>query len=289
MGSGVWTACSFNDYTVKTKGSYRAFSAMDHRQIYKASELDPILDPKNVIRECCDTDEHPKTIPVILTLDVTGSMGPAAAEVAKKLNVIMQDLYSKVNDVEFLISAVGDMSYDSTPFQAGQFESDIRIAEQTDKIYFEGGGGGNNWESYTAAWYFGLYHTKLDCWDRGEKGIIITLGDEPLNPFLPLDKVSKVFGDDVFNKQSSDINTKDLFEAASKKFNIYHISVDDKYTCYYLYKDNVDKSWSKQLGGNYKVASLDNLANVIAEIITSSPHNSKKNNMVNFDSDGISW
>lgn len=51
-----------------------------------------ILDPKNVIRECCDTEEHPNTIPVILALDVTGSMGQAAVEVAKKLNVIMTKL-----------------------------------------------------------------------------------------------------------------------------------------------------------------------------------------------------
>ena len=63
---------------------------------------------------------------------------------------------------------IGDLAYDYAPIQASQFESDIRIAEQLDKIYFEGGGGGNNFESYTAAWYFGVHNCKLDCWNRGE-------------------------------------------------------------------------------------------------------------------------
>lgn len=80
---------------------------------------------------------------------------------------------------------IGDLSYDRFPIQASQFESDIRIAEQLEKVYFEFGGGGNFYESYTAAWYFGARHTKLDCWNRGKKGIIITIGDERLNPYLP--------------------------------------------------------------------------------------------------------
>lgn len=85
-----------------------------------------------------------------------------------------------------MIMGIGDLAYDGCPIQVSQFESDIRIAEQLDKIYFEFGGGGNSFESYTAAWYFGSRHTKLDCLNRGKKGIIITMGDEQLNPYLPL-------------------------------------------------------------------------------------------------------
>lgn len=109
---------------------------------FKSCGLNAALDPKNVIRECRDSDEHPNTIPVILALDVTGSMGDAAVAVAKKLNVIMTRLFENIKDVEFMIMGIGDLAYDSTPIQASQFESDIRIAEQLDKLYFEYGGGG---------------------------------------------------------------------------------------------------------------------------------------------------
>ena len=128
MGSGAWTSSAFNAYTISTRGSVDALNSMNYQQIYKSERLDDKLNPYKVTRECCDSNEHPNTIPVILALDVTGSMGGAAAEVAKKLNVIMENLYKKITDVEFLPAAIGDFSYDGAPFQAGQFESDIRVA-----------------------------------------------------------------------------------------------------------------------------------------------------------------
>jgi hypothetical protein len=132
------------------------------------------------MRECCDSDEHPDTLPVILALDVTGSMGGALLKTAASLNVIMQKILDEYEDVEFMVMGIGDLSYDRAPIQISQFESDIRIAEHLDRLWFERGGGGNSFESYTAAWYMGLYHTSLDCWKKGRKGILITLGDEPL-------------------------------------------------------------------------------------------------------------
>lgn len=284
MGSGAWTSSAFNVYTTSTKGSIDALNSMNYQQIYKSKGLDDKLNPYRVTRECCDSEEHPNTIPVILALDVTGSMGSAAAEVAKKLNVIMENLYKKITDVEFLPAAIGDFSYDDAPFQAGQFESDIRVAEQMDKIYFEGGGGGNYWESYTAAWYFGLHHTKLDCWNRGKKGIIITLGDEPLNPYLPRDVVAIVFGD---NPQE-DVDTDELYKKVSEKYNVYHIAINDKETFYEYYKVSATHSWISMLGDNYKVSTIDGLANMISDIIIEA---TTKEDSVGFVEEGeeISW
>ena len=141
MGGGTWTRDKFVTYSTSIgrsvdskgaiSGNYRA------QEMFKQRRIAPELDPKNVIRECCDSEEHPNTKPVILALDVTGSMGGASVKVAKELNVIMTELYGKVKDVEFLIMGIGDLAYDSAPIQASQFESDIRIAEQLDKIYFE--------------------------------------------------------------------------------------------------------------------------------------------------------
>lgn len=284
MGSGAWTSSAFNVYTTSTKGSIDALNSMNYQQIYKSKGLDDKLNPYKVTRECCDSEEHPNTIPVILALDVTGSMGSAAAEVAKKLNVIMENLYKKITDVEFLSAAIGDFSYDRSPFQAGQFESDIRVAEQVDKIYFEGGGGGNYWESYTAAWYFGLHHTKLDCWNRGKKGIIITLGDEPLNPYLPRDVVATVFGDNL----QEDVDTDELYKKVSEKYNVYHIAINDKETSYEYYKVSATHSWISMLGDNYKVSTIDGLANMISDIIIEA---STKEDSVGFVEEGeeISW
>ena len=121
------------------------------QDMYHARMIDPGMDPYKVVRECCDNEEHPATVPVILALDVTGSMGGALLKTASSLGVIMQDILDNYRDVEFMIMGIGDLSYDRAPIQISQFESDIRIAEQLDRLWMEHGGGGNHYESYTPA------------------------------------------------------------------------------------------------------------------------------------------
>lgn len=266
MGGGTWTTSTFTSYSNKvgrtvdcTTGSISgSYTSQDmYKQHYLAAELNP----RNVFRECVDSTEHPHTIPIILALDVTGSMGEAAVEVAKDINVVMTRLYKEVKDIEFMIMGIGDLSYDGAPIQISQFESDIRIAEQLDKVYFEYGGGGNVFESYTAAWYMGSRHTKLDCWNRNKKGIIITLGDEQLNPYLPCNPLIICTGDEV----QDNIETKDLYEEASKKFDIYHIDVDHRGS----WRDpEINSSWKKYLDkDHYKSVKLNAVTDTIIEMI----------------------
>lgn len=267
MGGGSWTTSAFASYstsvgrsvdtsTGKLSGSYNS------QDMYKMTRLHEKLNPKNVLRECCDSAEHPCTIPVILALDVTGSMGRTAVEVAKDINVVMTRLFKDVKDIEFMIMGIGDLSCDDAPIQISQFESDIRIAEQMDQVYFEYGGGGNAYESYTAAWYMGARHTKLDCLGRGKKGIIITLGDEQINPYLPRRSLADATGDDP----QGDVETKDLYKEASEKFDIYHIDVDHR-----SWRDpDITPSWRKYLDkDHYKSVELDAVTDTIVEMILS--------------------
>lgn len=269
MGSGAFTTSSFVNYSISKKRAVDSSGVVvtDNLQdFYSQRSIHKDLNPYKVVRECCDSEEHPNTIPVIIGLDVTGSMGGACVKTAQNLNTIITSLYDEFEDVEFMIMGIGDLSYDHAPIQVSQFESDIRIAEHLDNVYMEHGGGGNGFESYTAAWYFGLYHTALDCWKRGKKGIIITMGDEPLNPYLPKEKLNKVLGDHV----EADVETKDLYQLAKEKFDIYHIAINDKDDCYRRYKDRVDKSFSKVLGEDFKIATLDELPKTIVDCIKDS-------------------
>jgi hypothetical protein len=268
MGGGSWTTSSFVNYCTTTRGISDCSLSVDgvittsisSQEMFKAKSVDSALKPYNVMRECMDTNEHPNTIPVILALDVTGSMGNAAVEVAKKLNVVMTSLYDKVTDVEFMVMGIGDLSYDRAPIQISQFESDIRIAEQMDKVFFEYGGGGNLFESYTVAWYMGSRHTKLDCWARGKKGIIITMGDERVNPYLPHDQLNALTGDNI----QADIESNVLFKEASEKYDIYHLDVSHGWR----WDEGIDKSWLSILDADhYKKVTLETISNTIVDII----------------------
>lgn len=271
MGSGRWTRDQFETYTARTGRTVRkdGVIAGDYsaQEMYVNRKLSPMLDPKGVIRECCDTEEHPETIPVILALDVTGSMGQSAVEIAKKLNVIMTDLYGKIKDVEFLIMGIGDVMYDRAPIQASQFESDIRIAEQLDQIYFEGGGGGNNFESYTAAWYFGARHTRLDCWKRGKKGVIITIGDEPINPYIPLQGRNVNFGAYMDDSIQGNIDSRDILNEVKDKYELYHLVVNHNRWSGSRVPENV-ASFEKYLGRDHvKEVTLETLTKKLVDII----------------------
>ena len=266
MGYGYWTRDSFIDYSAargrKTDASGNLESRVTEQQLFTQRGLHPRLNPLNIIRECCDSKDHPESVPVILALDVTGSMGKASVEVAKKMNEVMTRLYDTVKDVEFLVMGIGDLSYDRAPIQMSQFESDIRIAEQLDLVYMEHGGGGNTFESYTAAWYMGARHTRLDCWKRGKKGLIITMGDEPLNPYLPCQPLEKVTGD----RLGGDVETKALYREAAERYEIYHLHVTHRQPDRYL--EAVEKSFGSILPPEHlMMTDLDGIADTLIRVV----------------------
>lgn len=269
MGSGGWSQDTYASYASLTRGASvnkstgRLDGSYSTQEMFTTRHLDPLLNIKNKIRECCDSDEHPNTIPVILGLDVTGSMGRGAVEVAQSLNPIMTKLYSELSDVQIMIMGIGDLAYDDAPIQVSQFESDIRIAEQLDKVYFEAGGGGNGFESYTSAWWIGLNCCSLDCWKRNRKGIIITTGDEPMNPYLPAKRLASITGKGV----ESDVDTKKLYQQVIQKFDVHHIAIDDCSTCYDGYRDEIKNSWGKLLGEAFHVCKISELEDMIVSIV----------------------
>lgn len=294
MGSSSWSATDFASYstskgyrvTTSTTSGYTKLSLdgiTNASQMYTAYKVDAALNPHNVMRECRDSKEHPNTLPIILALDVTGSMSDCLMEVASSLNEIISKLLSEtIADVEVCIMAIGDLAYDEGAIQIGQFESDIRIAEQLDKIWFEQGGGGNSYESYTAAWYMGVKHTDLDCWKRDKRGIIITLGDEELNPYLPKGRLNTLTGDIL----QSDIETNDLYNEVCKKYDVYHIFVDhNSYTHRRCEQDS--QTFKRVIGDDHVlISSVNELSDNITEIIR---RNTNDINRVNYYTGGISW
>ena len=282
MGGGTYSACAFRDYSTSCGRTYTATGRIENHQ-YTAIKLHPDMNPKDKIRECCNSEEHPNTIPVILALDVTGSMGKACHEVASTLSQIMETLYNKFKDIEVMIAGIGDFECDRYPLQVSQFESDVRIAKQLDNLFIEHGGGGNKYESYTSIWWFGLYRTKLDCYDQqGRKGIIITMGDEPINPILPKSMLDYV-GDLKKKQRDYEFETDKLYELVKKKFDIFHISVNDPESSYDE-DEEVDKSFQDVIGQNYKVSTINKLKDTICECISQSVNDSASAQSIpNFD------
>ena len=221
MGHGSYTASDWN----KLRSSFSAEKKAE--QIFRAGSPQPARATlQNVFREARDNEDSPQSTPVIIGLDVTASMGYLAEELAlHSLNRAIMYLYEHkpISCPQVLCCAIGDSKTDRFPFQITQFESDIRIIRQLTELYLEGGGGGNDGESYHLAWYFAANRTKTDCFEkRHQKGHLITIGDDRCHPILTRNEILRVFGDSA----DFDLSDSELLAAAEEKYHVFHICID---------------------------------------------------------------
>ena len=242
MGGGRWSSDSWAGYTT-TKG-YKTKTATE---IY-SRKLESELDPKDVtVRESRDSTDNPKSNAIIIALDVTGSMESVLDSMARKgLNTLVTEIYNRkpVSDPHIMCMGIGDVEYDRAPLQVTQFEADIRIAEQLEKLYLEKGGGGNSYESYTFAWYFAGMHTAIDCFEKRQKrGYLITIGDEEPTPILRAKAIKKVMG----TGPQGDMSAEDLLALASRQYHCYHLMVEEGSHFRHYGSEVVDK-WTRLLG-----------------------------------------
>ena len=230
-----------------------AHEAFVQRRLHK--NLDP-QKMKNGIRESCDSIECPNSRAIVIGFDETGSMGHIPyhfiKDGLKKFIKIIQGDALKY-EPHILYTAIGDVRCDEVPLQVTQFEADTRMIDQLGLFYLEGGGGGNDGESYELPWYFLAKHTKIDCYNkRGIKGIYISVGDDKPHDYLTSSQLKEVFGVSE-SIEVSKYTTTQLRDMASERYLLYHIMVRDGYD-YASYR--VPETWNSLLGNH--VARLDN-------------------------------
>lgn len=242
MGTSRWNYTAYVSHSTSR-------GRMTREEIFVESRMHSDMDPKGVtFREARDSALNPNSTPIIIALDQTGSMGRIAHYMATDgLGKMVEEILSRkpVTDPAVMIMAVGDaICREEAPLQVGQFESDIAMNQWLEKIYLEGGGGGNDSESYDLPHYFAAYHTKTDAFEkRGEKGILVTIGDEMPRTSIRADIVKKYIGDDI----SMDMSFEDILDASSIMYKPYHIIVAEGYYAR-RHLDEVRNAWQDYLG-----------------------------------------
>lgn len=247
MGHARWTSDSYATYATTT--NYRTAS---RAEVFSNNYMPVGLDPSKItLRESCDSENNPSSRPIILALDVTGSMGEYAEKIAKDclpelIGAIIEQ--SPVRDPHIMFMGVGDVRSDTCPLQVSQFEADIKILETLRTIYLEGRGGGNSTESYDLPWYFAAHKTAIDCFDkRQEKGFLFTFGDEeaPNEPLADA-HLAKVFGGQNWPSAGT---TSELLSKAKEKYQVFHVVIEQGSHCH-SHKLQVRGSWTELMGPN---------------------------------------
>jgi hypothetical protein len=261
MGHGRW-----ND---RDWASYTAGNAHRSREdIFHARALDGRYNPAAIaLRESRDGPLNPASTAIILASDVTGSMGLVAERMIRSgLDTTMREILQRkpVTDPQIMAMAIGDAECDRAPLQVTQFEADIRLAEQLQDLWIEGGGGGNQGESYHLPWAFAAMRTSIDCFEkRGRKGYLFTIGDEPLLPGIAAQNLSRVMGAPF----GVGLSSTDMLAMASRTYEVFHIALMSVgYSGNPRGLDSAMRTWKPLLG--QRVLPCDDSERV-AEIVVS--------------------
>ena len=277
MGSGVYSSIAYS-----TLSDDRGYAKASRDQLFKNISVDASntaasfnvnarsfntqvkAEMVNVgVRECRDSQEHPYSTPIIIALDVTGSMMNTPYEMIKNhLPKIMDSVMQMgVRDPQIMFMAVGDHVYDRYPIQIGQFESDTaKILDTLQSFVIEGGGGGNRGESYLLSHIVAGYHTETDSWfERHTKGFLFTIGDEP-----NLDKVEGCYLERVlgYQKGAKTITCQEALDKAKEQYHVFHIHITNA-----SHGSRVAESWKTLLGQNVLTCTSGEVDKVIVTAI----------------------
>ena len=212
------------------------------------------------------SDINPLPTPLIVGLDVSGSMGRVVEAMRKGLGTLFEQVIDRhpITDPHVLAMAIGDMDFDSAAVQATQFEADpVTIGKQIEDLYLERGGGGNNHESYLGPLYFAAMRTDCDAFKEGRKGFLFTVGDEEPQLVLTKQQIIDFFGDQPKN----DIQAAEMIAMIERNWNYFHLMVEEGD---YMGRshDRVVTEWTNLLGQRaIPLADHTKMAEVIISLI----------------------
>src|SRR5262245_29165524 len=119
MGSGTFDPNAYRTFAAGTKGK-------STDEIYSSRSIHANLNPLGVkVRESRVSTDNPNSSPLIVGIDVTGSMGMIADVLAREgLGTLFTGILERKpsTDPHVMFMAVGDANCDSAPLQVSQFE-----------------------------------------------------------------------------------------------------------------------------------------------------------------------
>lgn len=179
--------------------------------------------------------------PLIVAVDVTGSMAQWPFEIFDRLPLLYNTLSQYRPDLQVCFAAIGDAAFDRWPLQVTRFAEGFALETQLKAIYGEGGGGDTP-ESYELfAWWLNT-HVTLHA-DLDEKPMCIVFGDAPMHPKVRPDQVRAVVGETLLRE----VDAISAWRDVSKRWNTWFLRRKGSS------RDEVQKQWSRALDSQHIV------------------------------------
>ncbi|MFH1308193.1 MAG: hypothetical protein ABIH72_05050 [archaeon] len=179
--------------------------------------------------------------PIVIAVDVTGSMATWPGEIFDRLPLLYQTLSKYRPDLEICFAAIGDATCDSYPLQVNDFGKEAELEAKLKALGCEGGGGGHITESYELFGYFIQEHCKTP---KAKSPFLLIYGDETFYDKVDRKQVRHYIGDDL----QSELESAEVWRNLMQKFNIYFMHKPYGHGNESSTTKEVGENWGKVLG-----------------------------------------
>jgi len=176
--------------------------------------------------------------PLVIAVDVTGSMQSWPGEIFDRLPLLYNTLSQYRTDLEICFAAIGDAAVDDWPLQVTPFASGFDLEQLLASLYGEGGGGDAP-ESYGLFAHWLNTHVTVRS-DLAEPPFLIVFGDVTMHPSVPKEQVASVMGDEV----PRGVDALHAWRTAAKTWNTWFLRRPTGRP-----GDSVDRQWGNAIGG----------------------------------------
>ncbi len=214
---------------VRKAASSRAKAAGPRTYEKKKQPNQKIIDPKKKIST---TSKNP----LIIAVDVTGSMASWPFEIFDRLPLLYNTLSQYREDLEICFAAIGDARVDTWPLQVTTFASGFDLEQLLSSLFGEGGGGDAP-ESYGLFAHWVNTHVTVPKLE--EQPFMIVFGDVTMHPKVSKDTVAHYLGDKV----RADVDSLAAWKKVTQNWNTWFLRRPTGKR-----GDKVDEQWGKAIG-----------------------------------------
>ena len=176
------------------------------------------------------------TNPLVIAVDVTGSMASWPFEIFDRLPLLYNTLSQYREDLEVCFAAIGDAAVDRWPLQVTTFASGFDLEQLLASLYGEGRGGDAP-ESYGLFAHWVNTHVEIP--DLQEPPFLIVFGDITMHPKVPKSQIAHYLGDQV----RRDVDAIEAWQQVGQTWNTWFLRRPTGKP-----QDRVDKQWGRAIG-----------------------------------------
>ena len=229
-----WYGAKKYDYgtrgaTQRKKSAKRAASQGTRTYEKKSRPNEKIIDPKKHIKSESKN-------PLIIAIDVTGSMSSWPFEIFDRLPLLYNTLSQYREDLEISFVAIGDARVDNWPLQTTTFADGFDLEQLSGALYGEGGGGDAP-ESYGLFAHWVNTHVEIP--NAEDLPFLIVFGDIHMHKKIHKATIEKYLGDKAWR----DIDSFDAWEKVTQNWNTWFLRRPNGKR-----GDKIDRQWARAIG-----------------------------------------